>query len=89
MYIYYEDVKNLIIGILLSIIVVYCTIFNYALATYICNIMKIPYNLALTSMSSGFAINLTLILTIIEVVVVCVIINNVIHFKKKIVNFIF
>lgn len=45
--------------------------FNYDMALNICRILNVPKDLALTVNSMGFANNITLFFTILEIVILC------------------
>ena len=78
-----EEKKEIFFSILVSILIIVAFIFNYNFALFICKITDIPKDLSLTIISSGFAINLSTIFTIIDIALIFTTIKYFIKKLKK------
>lgn len=62
----------------------YINVFNYNIGVNFCEIMKIPKDFTLTMVSPGMAINVTIIMFVMEMIVVFFIVKKL--RKKQIIN---
>lgn len=82
MYYYKEDEFNYsdIIKIsLVYLLFVLLLVINYHITEVLCNIGNIPFNLELSIMSIGFGYELTLVLSLIELSVLCYYISKLVN----------
>lgn len=80
MYLSFKDViftilKAFILTTIFALMLKLC-LFNYNLGIICCNLMDIPKDLALTIMSSGMAIDITVILLVVETVILYFVVKN-------------
>lgn len=76
--------RNMILTILVIIELLALGLYNYEISLQISKIMDIQYDMALSVISCGFAMNLTILLTAVEVGLLDYVIYRVCKITKKI-----
>ncbi len=93
----YFDLEDIVLIIVKSLILTFIIAFllvlgfvNYHVGVLICNSLNVPIDLALSVMSSGLAIDFTVVFYVIEMVIIYLLVSNLkkINIFRKFFNFI-
>lgn len=88
-YLAFRDYVFIVFTSMLKTIIIFAIVFfiihlgmyNHSLGISIANFMNIPYDMALTVNSLGFANNITVVFTVIDLIVIGLIINQLNKFR--------
>lgn len=83
------NIFKCLIWAIFILFIFYVNIFNYEVGISFCEIMNIPKDFSLTMISPGMALNVTIVMFVIEMIILFYIIKNIrkIRFANKIFEF--